>query len=67
MGGTEIDAVIQGQRDLPVRFTSFSIFLRLKIHLLQDLESIAGFFIHPDNEYLIDKTNMQIRFEDKII
>ena len=65
VGGTELDAVISGKEIYLSVYQLFD-FLKIKNTPSSDLESISGFFIHPDSEYLIDKANMQIHFEDKI-
>ncbi len=65
VGGTELDAVISN-KEIYLSVHQLFDFLKIKNNPSTDLESISGFFIHPDSEYRIDKENMQIHFEDKI-
>ncbi|MFO7669160.1 MAG: SPOR domain-containing protein [Bacteroidales bacterium] len=64
VGATEIDAVIHG-KEIYLSVTQLFDFLKIKNIPSPELETISGFFIHPDNEYVIDKTNLQIRFGDE--
>jgi hypothetical protein len=65
VGGTEVDALIKGN-EIYLSVTQLFDFLKIKNIPSPDLETISGFFIHPDTEYEIDKTNLQIRFGDEI-
>lgn len=64
VGGTEVDAVING-KEIYLSVSQLFDFLKIKNTTSPNMESISGFFIHPDNEYLIDKTLHQIIFGDQ--
>lgn len=64
VGATEIEAVIHGKEiylSLPQLFS----FLKIKNTVSPDMESVSGFFIHPDSEYDINAGSMQIVFNGK--
>ena len=63
LGGYEIPAVIKGEEIyLPV--TDLFDFLRIRNVPSPDLESISGFFISPEAEYMISRTENVIRYAD---
>ena len=64
LGGTEVDAVIKG-KELYLAITDLFDFLKIKNTPSPDLESVSGFFISPDNEYLIDRLNNKIHYSGK--
>jgi len=66
IGGTEVEAVIKGKK-LYLAITDLFNFLKIKNIPSPDLESISGFFINPDNEYLIDRLNNKIHYSGKTI
>ncbi len=66
IGGTEVEAVIKG-KELYLAITDLFDFLKIKNTPTPDLESVSGFFISPDNEYLIDRLNNKVHYADRII
>lgn len=63
-GGTEIDAAIRGtELFLPV--ASLFDFLKIRNLPSQDFESISGFFIEEQAEYLISRTENKIVYQGK--
>ncbi len=64
IGGTEVEAVIKG-KELYLAITDLFDFLKIRNIPSPDLESVSGFFINPDNEYLIDRSNNRIHYEGK--
>ncbi len=64
IGGTEVEAVIKG-KELYLAITDLFDFLKIRNIPSPDLESVSGFFINPDNEYLIDRSNNRINYEGK--
>ncbi|MEA1886567.1 MAG: SPOR domain-containing protein [Bacteroidota bacterium] len=66
VGGTEIEALIKG-KELYLAITDLFDFLKIKNTPSPDFESVSGFFIKPDNEYLVDRNENQIHYNDEII
>ena len=64
VGGGEIDAVIKG-KELYLPVTDLFDFLKIRNVPSQGLESISGFFINPEATYIIDRSENQIRYQDK--
>jgi hypothetical protein len=65
-GAWEIDAAIKGTEVyLPV--TDLFDFLRIRNVTSPGLEMISGFFINPEAEYVISRTDNTITYEGKII
>lgn len=63
-GGTDIDAAIRGtELFLPV--TSLFDFLKIRNIPSQDLESISGFFIQEQAEFLISRSENKIIYQGK--
>jgi cell division protein FtsN len=63
--GSEIDAAIRGD-ELFLPVTDLFNLLKIKNTPSQDLESVEGFFILPEAEYRISRTDNLIEFQDKI-
>lgn len=64
VGGIEMQAVISGEvLFLPV--TDLFNFLKIKNTPDSDLESISGFFVDPEAEYLISRRENLIKYQDK--
>jgi len=64
IGGTEVEAVIKS-KELFLAITDLFDFLKIRNIPSPDLESVSGFFINPDNEYLIDRSNNSIHYDGK--
>jgi len=62
IGGGEIDAVIKGQQ-LYLPLTDLFNFLKIKNVPTADLESVSGFFINPEAEYTISRTDNKITYQ----
>jgi len=60
LGGTEVDAVIKG-KEAYISISGLFDFLKVKNVLAEDQQSVSGFFLRPQDEYLIDKTNNHIK------
>jgi cell division protein FtsN len=64
IGVTEIDAVIRGETvflSVPGLFD----FLKIRNIPSSDLETVSGFFINPDDTYLIDRAGNRITYGNK--
>ncbi|MEE4215621.1 MAG: SPOR domain-containing protein, partial [Bacteroidales bacterium] len=66
VGGTEIEALIKG-REPYLAISELFDFLKIKNTPANNFESVSGFFISPDNTYLIDRLNNTIQYDDRII
>jgi hypothetical protein len=64
LGGTDMTAVIKGQ-ELYLPVTDLFDFLKIKNVPVQGLESVSGFFISADANYLISRSEDIIRYQDK--
>ncbi|MDT8401925.1 MAG: SPOR domain-containing protein [Bacteroidales bacterium] len=64
VGGTEVEALIKG-KELYLAVSELFDFLKLKNTPSPNFESVSGFFINPDNEYLIDRPNNRILYNGK--
>ncbi|MBW6502199.1 MAG: hypothetical protein K0B05_12475, partial [Bacteroidales bacterium] len=65
LGTGEIDAAIRGtELFLPV--TDLFDFLNIRNIASPDLESVSGFFINPEAEYTISRTDNTIRYGEKV-
>ena len=64
IGVAEIDAVIRGE-ELFLPVTGLFDFLKIKNATSEDLETVSGFFIKPDDTYTVDRINNRIVFGDK--
>jgi len=65
IGSCEIPALIHDQTAyLPVK--EVFDFLKIKNANSAGMDSVEGFFIYPKDEYVIDKINNKIKFQDKI-
>ncbi|MEX6690012.1 hypothetical protein QTN47_21060 [Danxiaibacter flavus] len=65
IGGSEIPAIVHGQRIyLPVK--DLFDFLKIRNILSAGMDSVTGFFINPQVTYLIDEVNHRIRYDEKI-
>lgn len=62
VGSTEIPAFIQ-QKSIYLAVTDLFNFLKVKNTPSIDLDSISGFFLNPDNQFVIDKANNRITYE----
>jgi hypothetical protein len=63
LGGGEIASVIKGQ-ELYLPVTDLFDFLKIRNVPSPGLETISGFFINPDAEYIISRTENKIRYQD---
>jgi len=66
VGVTEIDAVISGE-EVFLSVNGLFDFLKIKNLPSQNLEKISGFFINPDDTYIIDRVNNSIVFGNRTI
>jgi hypothetical protein len=64
VGGTEISAVIMGE-ELFLPVTELFNFLKVKNISSSGLETISGFFISPEMEYAISRTDNSIVYQGK--
>ncbi len=64
IGGTDITGVIMG-KELFLPVTEVFDFLKIRNVASDDLETISGFFIDPEAEYLIDRGDNTIRYQEK--
>lgn len=64
VGGTEISAVIMDE-ELFLPVTELFDFLKIRNIPTSGLETISGFFLNPEMEYLISRTDNSIRYQDK--
>lgn len=66
VGGIELSAVIRnGQVYLPV--SDIFDFLKIKNTVSPGLDSITGFFIQPQNAFVIDHANNRLQYRDRRI
>jgi hypothetical protein len=66
LGGAEITALIKGETlYLPV--TEMFDFLKIRNIPSTDLESVSGFFIKPEAEYLISRRENLIKYQEKTL
>jgi hypothetical protein len=65
VGNREIQAVIQGQT-VYLSITEVFDFLEIKNTPSAYLDTVAGFFIHPLNNYLVDRRNNYIVYQDVV-
>ncbi len=65
LGTSEIDAAIRGT-DLFLPVTDLFDFLNIRNNASPDLESVSGFFINPEAEYTISRTDNTIRYGGKV-
>ncbi len=66
VGGTEVDAVIQG-KEIYLAINHLFDFLKVKNTLSENNETVSGFYISPANKYLIDRSRNTIEIGNKII
>ena len=65
LGGTDLDVVIKG-KEAYLSITELFEFLKIKNKISANQDSISGFFITQNNNYLINKINNSITLEQKI-
>jgi len=65
-GGTDITGVLN-DRDLFLPVSAMFDFLKIRNVPAPDFKSVSGFFINPEAEYLISRTDNLIRYNGKTI
>ena len=66
IGSVEIPAIIHNQEAyLPVK--DIFDFLKIKVSINEDYDLITGYFINPQLKFSIDRENLQITFDKKVI
>lgn len=63
-GGAEINSLIKDE-ELFLPVTDLFSFLKIKNDPSPDFETISGFFVNPEAEYLIDRTKNRIVYQGK--
>lgn len=64
IGGLDVAAVIKGE-DAYLSVTEVFSFLKIFHKATADYETVSGFFISQDKQYVIEKSLNQIRYNDK--
>lgn len=65
MGSTEIPALIH-EKDIHLPINTVFDFLKIKNTVSSGIDTVAGFFINPNETYLIDRVTRKIIFQDKV-